>query len=89
MDEDEGLRGSSGVVMSLLDLAETGVRIYMDDVHNDSSPSRGPWIDRGLVTFKDYELEDLEELNLSEKELADLGAYVIARLMATKKHPHK
>jgi len=89
MSKDEGLRGDGGVVVSLHDLPNGKVRVYIDDVKNENLPSKGPWVDRGLVTWKDYTLKELEAMAFTEEELAGLGAYVLGRLYAIKKHPLK
>jgi hypothetical protein len=89
MDSDNGKRGSNAVVLSLYDLPNEKVRVYMDDVSNSNPSEKGPWQDRGLVTWKDCTWKELKEMDFSEEELAGLGAYVLARLQATKKHPVK
>ena len=89
METDDGVRGQSGVVFCLRELTDGKVRVYMDDVKNENTPSKGPWVDRGLVTWKDYDEKELEEMDFSEQELAGIGSYVLARLLASKKHPHK
>ena len=88
-DLDNDKRGSNAVVFSLYDLPNEKVRVYMDDASNGTPSEKGPWLDQGLVTWKDYTCKELEEMAFSEEELAGLGAYVLARLLATKKHPNK
>lgn len=61
----------------------------MDDAKNKNTPSKGPWLDCGLVTYKDYDLQEFKEMNFSDEELAAIGAYVMARLFASTKHPLK
>ena len=89
MSTDEKLRGPSGIVLSLHELPGHKVRVHMDDVKNEGTPSKGPWVDRGVVTWKDYDEVELENMQFSEEELAGLGASVMARLLASKKHPLK
>lgn len=89
MNTDDGKRGRGGVVFSIKDLPGNKVRINMDEVSNNNFPSKGPWLDKGFVTCKDYNEKDLEEMNFSNEELQAIGSYVMAWLMATKKHPHK
>lgn len=40
------------------------------------------WVKSGLITEKDYESRIFEEMAFEEKELADFGHYIMARLMA-------
>ena len=47
-------------------------------------------IDNQMSVFSvlNQEEKELLENNLSEEELAGLGAYVVARLIASKAHPY-
>ena len=89
MNTDDSERGRGGVIFSIQDLPGNKVRINMDEVSNKNFPSKGPWVDKGLVTWKDYDEKDFEEMNFSNKELQAIGSHVMAWLWATKKHPHK
>jgi len=84
METDNGKRGNAGVVVSLRVEKNNKYKIIMDDVTNTSSDACGPWKHKVVVTWKDYDKDELEELNLSEEELASFGHYVLARLMAIK-----
>jgi hypothetical protein len=80
---DDQKRGPDGVVCSIRSLSDGKLRIVLDDVDNTNSPNKGPWRHRVLVTWKDYDLEELKALeSLPEKELAAFGHYVLARLVA-------
>ena len=80
---DDQKRGSEGVVCSIQTLENGRLRIVMDDVSNRDGFGQGPWEHRVLVTWKDYEATELEDLeSLSEAELAGFGHYLLARLMA-------
>ena len=89
MDTDDGVRGKNGIVLSLREVDNDTLRVVMDDVSNESSSTKTSWNHEIVVTWKDYKEKELLENNLSEKELADLGANVVARLVALKNHPHK
>lgn len=89
METDDGIRGANGVVLSLRELDGDRVRIIMDDVSNHSRSTKASWKHEVVVTWKDYEMDDLGQQRLSDEELAGLGAYVVARLVALKEHPHK
>ena len=89
METDNGIRGKNGVVLSLLDLGNNKLRIVMDDVSNKSGSSKEPWKHEVVVTWKDYDEKEIIENSLSDEELAGLGAYVVARLAASRKHPYE
>ena len=89
MENDNGIRGKNGVVLSLLDLGNNKLRIVMDDVSNESGSCKEPWKHEVLVTWKDYYEKEITDHSLSEEELAGIGAYVVARLAASKKNPYK
>jgi len=89
METDDGIRGKEGILLSLLDLESGMVRVIMDDVSNEAGSVKKPWNHEVVVTWKDYKKEEFTGHNISEKELADLGAYVVARLTALSKHGYK
>ena len=89
METDNGVRGKNGVVLSLHEVGNNKLRIVMDDVSNKSGTCKEPWNHEVVVTWKDYDEKEILENTLSEEELAGLGAYLIARLAATRKHPYK
>ena len=80
MNTDNGIRGSSGVVASLVEIEPGRLRLVLDDVKNGSGSRCGPWTHHVLYTFKDYGASDILDLKLSDKELADFGHHVLARL---------
>ena len=43
MGTDNGKRGSSGVAVSLVDIALGQLRLVLDDVKNESGSDRGLW----------------------------------------------
>jgi hypothetical protein len=80
---DDKNRGATGVVCSIHALSNGKLRVVMDDVVNSCNPDQGPWKHEVLVTWKDYDLSELANLEvLSESELASFGHYILARLMA-------
>lgn len=80
METDNGKRGSSGVVLSLVETTSGNLRLVIDDVKNESGSNRGPWAHHVLYTFKDYNADQIKNQELSEKELADFGFAVLVRL---------
>ena len=89
MGIDNGIRGKNGVVLSLLDVGNNKLRIVMDDVSNESGSNKSPWNHEIVVTWKDYDEKEILDNTLSDEELAGIGAYVVARLVATKKYSYK
>jgi len=80
---DDQERGAGGVICSIHTLRNGKLRIVMDDVDNSGKLGQGPWEHRVLVTWKDYDPSDLEDLDsLPESELASFGHYLLARLLA-------
>jgi hypothetical protein len=88
MSSDVGKRGSSGVVCCLVDLGDGDTRVILDDVSNAQASTQGSWKHEVLFTWKDLSSKDISEQTLSEKELADFGASIFARLTALQKHPY-
>ena len=89
METDDGLRGRSGVVCSLRDIGDGKVRLILDDVSNTSSSTKDDWKHEVVFTWKDYEKKKIEEYELSDKELADFGYNLLARLAVLFKSPYK
>lgn len=87
MEGDDLKRGSSGVVCSLREIGNGRLRLVLDDVKNESGSLQGPWKHYVLFTWKDYEVDRIIDLKLSEKELAEFGFNVLARLVALREHP--
>jgi len=60
-----------------------GYRLSLDDVeYQNSSPTL--WKQREHITSKEISESAIEELKFDEKELADIGHYILARLHAFK-----
>lgn len=85
MEFDDEIRDKVGAVICIRELADGRSRVILDDVDNLSETGRGDWKHHSFVTWKDYETETLRNLNLTEKELADFGHYVLTRILASKK----
>jgi len=87
MESDDCQRGSSGVVSSMREITSGRIRLALDDVKNESLSQQGPWKHHALFTWKDYDIDQILNHELPEKELADFGFNVLARLVALHKHP--
>lgn len=73
-------RQKRAVIVGLEKTGNGQLRITLDDLVQSKEPST--WTKDVSITFKDYENETFDELNFDEKELADFGYYIIARLHA-------
>lgn len=60
------------------------LRLSLDDVESQGG-SPAAWKQRDHYTSKPISEAELEELTLDDKELADFGYYILARLHAFKK----
>ena len=68
----------NGVAVSLAVRPRGRIRVVLDDVEESSSG----WRMIGLYTWKDLLLRDLQNMSVSERDLANLGLAVLARLRA-------
>lgn len=69
------------MIVGLEKIADDTLKITLDDlVQSNDVPSK--WIKDVLITFKEYDVRTFEELDFSDKELADFGYGIIARLYA-------
>lgn len=89
METDDGKRGNSGVVCCLRDLGNGRVRLVLDDVSNPEFSTKGKWNHEVVFTWKDYDFSQIENQELSDKELADFGFNLLVRLGVLFKKPYK
>jgi len=89
MDTDDGLRSNSGVICSLIELENGKYRLILDDVSNSDKTTKCEWKHEVVFTWKEYDKNEIDDYNLSEKELAGLGYHILARLIALKNHRPK
>ncbi len=82
MATDDRRRGSEGIVASIVEIEDGKLRLVFDDVQIDSSEWPYDWKTRSLYTWLTMEAIELSEFTFSEKQLADIGATLIARLRA-------
>ena len=78
----------NGVVcsISLLILNNGKVRIVLDDVIKSKNTNNDTWDHSNFFTFRDFDLEAFEKLDLSESEFADFGHSILARLISTSEY---
>jgi len=60
---------------------ERAIRVSLDDVVSDTQTPRG-WSQREHITSKEFSRESLRKMEFDDKELADFGHYILARLSA-------
>ena len=89
MEADDGKRGRSGVVCSLRDLGNGRLRVVLDDVSNSEGSTKGNWSHEVVFTWKDYDAAKIENQELSDKELAELGFNVLVRAGVLFQKPYK
>ena len=82
MATDDRRRGSEGVIASIAETEDGKLRLIFDDVQIDSTEWPYDWKTRSLYTWLTMEASELSEFTFSEKQLADIGASLIARLRA-------
>jgi len=75
------IKEKRAVMVGLERSTSTKLRITLDDlIQISDKPSK--WIKDVLITFKEYDNSVFEELDFNEKDLADFGYSIIARLYA-------
>lgn len=84
-DRDDGLRGGSGVVVSLVERPHGKVRLVFDDVRRDSSAHPPTWNHQFFFTRTEVDLDRLRETKISDAELTQIGLAIAARLAAHAK----
>ena len=83
-DRDDGLRGDSGVVVSLVERPDGKVRLVFDDVQRSGSEP-ATWNHQFFFTRTEVDLDALLETKLGESDLARIGFAITARLAAHRK----
>ena len=81
---DDGVRGSLGVVASLLETSEGHLCLVMDDVRHQLAADASYWNHNSFFTAKEYVRKDLENLNLSAEDFAQIGENIVIRLLALR-----
>jgi len=81
---DDGSRGRSGVVVSLVEAPGGKVGLVFDDVQRTGSSPAPVWDHQFFFTRIELDLRDLLETKLSESDLAKIGFAITARLAAHK-----
>jgi hypothetical protein len=79
---DDGVRGKHGVVASLRLLPDNRVRVVFDDAVAVAGTSATPqqWAPSRLYTWAHFDASKFKAMEFTDKELADLGFNLLARL---------
>jgi hypothetical protein len=81
-NQDDGLRGNSGVVASLIERPDGKVRLVLDDVTLAASTGSTHWRNEKLYTFVEWPRELVEKMALSPQDYQTLGENLLTRLLA-------
>jgi len=83
VDLDDKIRTENGLAVCLRDMGNGKSRLFIDDITSNKTDNPIEWSFETFYTFTP-ELENsfIDEMNLSEKQFADIGAAVVARLLA-------
>jgi len=82
LETDDGKRPTLGVVVSLLDLGNGKCRVILDDVRSGQPQRETSWQFASFYTDKRLDSRQLDAMSLPEAEFQELGAAVLARLLA-------
>jgi len=82
LETDDGKRPTFGVVVSLLDLCDGTCRVILDDVRSGQPQRETSWQFASFYTNKRLDSRQLDAMSLPEAEYQDIGAAVLARLLA-------
>jgi hypothetical protein len=83
---DNGLRSTRGVVACLTPEVDGETRLVFDDVESDRESRPVAWTPAALFTWKEFNLAELKDQKLSERELAQIGENLLLRLLALNGH---
>ena len=83
MEHDDKIRSKEGLAVCLRDMGDGKSRIFMDDVKSDQQELPVNWQHHCFYTFTP-ELENgaLESMQLTDRQFQEIGAAVVARLLA-------
>jgi hypothetical protein len=85
MPTDDRRRNNVGVVACAVALDGSRVRLVFDDVSAKSSIWPYEWKTTNLFTWLECDASDFTKSKFSERQLADIGLTLVARLAAMSK----
>ena len=84
-EPDDGARGVSGVAISIVERDGGRASMVFDDVARTGTTAPFQWNTEWFFTRVEFELADLLDGQLDEKDYANIGHPVVARLAAHHK----
>jgi len=86
MEYDDKIRSQKGLAICLRDMGNGSSRIFIDDVQANYSQNPISWSFEAFYTFTpEFENKTIESMSLSEEDYANIGAALVARLLALDK----
>jgi hypothetical protein len=83
MKFDDKIRSKIGLTVCLRDMGDGTSRFFFDDVSADKEENPINWRYDNFYTFTpELKNSDIDEMNLSDSLLQDIGLAVVARLLA-------
>jgi hypothetical protein len=79
---DDGIRGLTGVVVSVAERPDGQARLVFDDVARADAASPYQWNSEWFFTRAEFALADLLEGRLDEKDYVNIGHAIVSRLVA-------
>lgn len=79
-EEDDGIRGEVGIVVSAVERPNGRLRLVLDD----AKPDGAEWRPFCLFTWHDYDPRDFAGMNLSDQGFQRIGEMVVARIAALR-----
>jgi hypothetical protein len=84
-EPDDGARGASGVAVSIVEREGGRARLVFDDITRTGTAAPFQWNSEWFFTRVEFELVDLLEGQLDDKDYANIGHAIVARLAAHHK----
>ena len=83
MKYDDKIRSKDGMAICLRDMGNGKSRIFMDDVKASSEENPIKSSHDDFYTFThEFDNSEIDKMNLTDKQLQDIGSAVVARLLA-------
>ena len=88
MTDSRPTQPMSGVVATLVPIANERYRLTLDDVTLALTLDATMWKREGLFTHRDFDASALRELKLNQSQLAEIGENLLLRLLPTPGAPN-
>ena len=83
MEHDDKIRSKKGIAICLRDMGNGKSRLFFDDVEADKEKNPIKWGYDCFYTFTpEFKNEIIDDMKLTDKEFEQIGAAVVARLLA-------